>query len=156
MLGKSDRVVNVMRYGGSQSIFFFSLPAQAWVTGTASRHGRRGLVFFPAYSPPLHWAVSLLCVWERARESWDKSINLHISIGAEVQWLHLIWVSMMLKCRPREVKFTKYKSDGEHLEEGQKHKRHHSCVVIHQLKHIYPTLHTHTHTILFHYNQNED
>lgn len=53
-------------------------------------------------------------------------------------------MAVIMKCRLKEVKFTKYECDGEHLEEGQKHKRHHSCVVIHQLKHIYPTLHTRT------------
>lgn len=59
-----DVVVNI-EYRASQS--FFSSPAQAWVTGTASRHGRRCLVSFPAFSPPLHWAVSLLHVCDRVR-----------------------------------------------------------------------------------------
>lgn len=109
-----------------QSItMFFSSPAQAWVTGTASRHGRRCLVSFPAFSPPLHWAVSLLHVCER---EWDveeskkevrrKSMNRHISIGAAVQWLSSFYC---LKCTLKEVTITKYESDGEHLEEGQKH-----------------------------------
>lgn len=103
---------------------FFSLTSTSMGDRNCQQTRKKMFGFFPSIFSTItlsRFTPACVTEWdveESKKQVRRKSMNRHISIGAAVQWVSCFYC---LKCTLKEVTFTKYESDGEHLEEGQKH-----------------------------------